>query len=111
MKQIGKSSYAHSEAVTCVKLFNNLLISSSEDCSVKIWDITKLNHYLTNVNEFYRSNCIKTLTGHQGIIISTLVFYDPLKNINYIVSLGYMDLIKVWDLEKGQLIKDIKDIK
>lgn len=86
------------------------LISSSEDCSVKIWDITKLNHYLTNVNEFYRSNCIKTLTGHQGIIISTLVFYDPLKNINYIVSLGYMDLIKVWDLEKGQLIKDIKDI-
>ena len=85
------------------------VLSSSDDCTIKIWDITSLNAYLKNVNDYYRANCIKTLIGHQGIIVSTKVFFDPLKSINYIVSLGYNDKIKVWDLVKGQFVRDIVD--
>ena len=39
MKQKGKSSYAHSETVTCVKLFNNLLISSSKDNIINVFSL------------------------------------------------------------------------
>ena len=85
------------------------LLSSSDDCTIKIWDITELNKYLKDVNSFYRCNCVKTLLGHQGRIISLKTYYDPLKGINYIISLGYGDKIKVWNLITGQLIRNIFD--
>lgn len=85
------------------------LISSSDDTAIKIWNITKLHLYLSNVNEYYKTNCIKTLLGHQGAIVAMKVFFDPTRSINYIVSLGYNDKIKVWDLVKAQFIRDISD--
>lgn len=105
---------SHSGKITDIIYYRNnqnkdFLITTSEDCTIKIWEITNLERYLKNVNEFYHSNCIKTLMGHQGVIIACLTFYDPLKNINYIVSLGYMDRVKVWDMMTGQFIRDITD--
>ena len=85
------------------------LISSSDDGTIKIWEITNLEKYFKDASSFYRTNCIKTLTGHQGRIVSLKTYYDPLKAINYIISLGYGDKIKVWNLVTGQLIKDIYD--
>ena len=85
------------------------LLSSSDDCTIKIWEITDLHKYLKDVNSFYRCNCVKTLMGHQGRIISLKTYYDPLKGINYIISLGYGDKIKVWNLLTGQLIRNIYD--
>jgi WD40 repeat protein len=89
---------------------HDLLISSSDDKSIKIWDITNLNKYITNVNEYYKQNCIKTLIGHDNRIICFKLLCDRLKdNINYLVSMGYGDKIKVWDLSSGKFIRDIQD--
>lgn len=88
---------------------SDYLISSSEDGAIKIWDITKLSAYLNNVNEYYKSNCVKTLLGHQGKIIAMKVYYDPLHCTNLIVSIGYMDKIKVWNMLTGQFIRDLSD--
>ena len=41
MKQIGKSSYAHSEAVTSVKLYENYLLSGGEDNVINIFNLNE----------------------------------------------------------------------
>ena len=87
----------------------DLLISSSEDKCIKIWDITNLNKYLDDVNEFYRNNCVKTLTSHENKIGNFVNFYDALKIKNYIVSTGVGDRIKVWDIQTGRFIRDVID--
>lgn len=39
LKQRGKCSYAHTEAVTCVKFYENFLMSSSEDNIINIFNL------------------------------------------------------------------------
>ena len=87
----------------------DILITSSEDKSIKVWDITMLSKYLTNVNEYYKLNCVKTLLGHENRIQCLQIFFNPILSKHYLISLGYGDRYKVWDIDHCSLIKDLVD--
>lgn len=88
----------------------DLLITASEDKCIKIWDISDLNKYLNDVNKQYRNLCVKTLMAHDNNKISSFVnFFDPLKNKAFIVSSGFGDRIKVWDLTMGVIAREVAD--
>jgi WD40 repeat protein len=95
---------------------SDYLITSSEDKTIKIWDITNLNKYLKNVNEYYKSNCLRTLVGHDNRISCFMLLSNPFSSFSqqithhYIISIGYGDRIKVWDLEKATFIRDFESV-
>ena len=90
---------------------NNIeyLISSSDDHSIKIWNISNLNNYLNNPEKYYDNNNIKTLIGHKSKIKSINLFYDKNIQNSVIISLSENDKIKIWDINKGELIKELYD--
>ena len=89
MKQIGKSSYAHSEVVTCVKLFNNLLISSSEDNIINVFLLNPIaDHNLLN-----KMNVEMTVNLGQSIysvILMEMVYLSAITTVNtfHVVNLN-----------------------
>ena len=85
------------------------LISSSEDHTIKIWNISNLIQYQQNPNQYYKDFNVINLIGHTGIINKIQLFYDIKKNKNLIISISKNDKIKVWDFETGKLITDIYD--
>lgn len=117
LKQIGKSSYAHSEAVTCVKFFEKYLISGGEDNIINIFDILKgcdnkkINKNILNQDTVEASmnmgqsifnvstmkqNCISAITTVNTFLIIDLVScsqqyeFDAKNNLtNYILESYY----------------------
>ncbi len=85
------------------------LISSSEDHTIKIWNISNLIQYQQNPNKYYKDFNVINLIGHTGIINKIQLFYDFKKNTNLIISIAKNDKIKIWDFETGKLITDIYD--
>jgi WD40 repeat protein len=95
---------------------SDYLITSSEDKTIKIWDITNLNKYMKNVNDYYKSNCVRTLLGHENRISCFMLFNNPFAKYStnvthhFIVSIGLGDRVKVWDLEKASFIRDFEGV-
>ena len=87
---------------------SQFLISSSEDRTIKIWNITDLYSYIQNKNNYYQGNVLN-LVGHTGIIINFQIFNDSSTNSNFIISIAKNDKIKIWSFETGKNIKDIYD--
>ena len=90
---------------------NNIeyLISCSDDHSIKIWNISNLNNYLKNPEKYYDDNNIKTLIGHKNKVKSIKIFFDKNIQNSVIFSLSENDKIKIWDINKGELIKELYD--
>lgn len=110
---------SHGGKVTHIKYYRlclntkddkDLLLSASEDKCLKIWDISNLNKSFDDLNLQYKNNCLRTILAHDNNRIANFVnFYDPLKNKNFIVSSGFGDKIKVWDMNTGNIYRDISD--
>jgi WD40 repeat protein len=71
---------------------STIILSCSNDATIKIWDYS-VKH----------SNCIKTLSGHEGAI-HCIVEFDESK----IISGGIDNTIKIWDLISLNCIQTIK---
>lgn len=83
----------HTAKITCVQASNNgqLLISSSRDKTIKLWNTTTWN-------------CIKTLSGHKSHINSIFVSPD-----NKLLSSTDTQHIHIWDIQTGECLKTITD--
>ncbi|XP_019850390.1 PREDICTED: E3 ubiquitin-protein ligase TRAF7-like [Amphimedon queenslandica] len=80
----------HSGPVWALCVINDLLFSGSSDNTIKVWDAA------------IGFKCIKTLTGHDGIVLALRQFGD-----NYMYSGSADQSIKKWDIEKFQVISTI----
>lgn len=92
------------------------LITSSEDRTIKIWNISNLNLGINNINlnnqNNYTSPLLKTLI-HQHSIVQIQIFFNPLKDVKEnleIVSMSYGDKIRVYDLRNFHMRKDVTPI-
>ena len=95
MKQIGKSSFAHSEFVTCVKFFENYLISGGEDNIINIFDIYSGNEMKKKINKNILAveNVAATMNMGQNIFsVSTM-------KQNYISAITTVNTFFVIDLK------------
>jgi len=95
MKQIGKSSFAHSELVTCVKFFENYLISGGEDNIINIFDIYSGNEMNKKINKniLKAENVVSTMNMGQSIYsVSTM-------KQNYISAITTVNTFFVIDLK------------
>jgi len=73
----------HTEAVTCIKVHGNYLISGSADTTVRVWDKRKLN-------------CIHELKGHTSIIFGLCV------KEKVIYSHSKEGAVILWKLKTGE---------
>uniref|UniRef100_H2YRM8 Uncharacterized protein n=1 Tax=Ciona savignyi TaxID=51511 RepID=H2YRM8_CIOSA len=76
----------HTKAVSCIKLFpksGHLLLSSSMDCKVKLWEV------------YNKRRLLRTYSGH-GKAVREASFNNDGTNF---LSAGYDRFIKLWDTE------------
>ncbi|KAJ3211310.1 hypothetical protein HK099_008048 [Clydaea vesicula] len=87
-KYVLKTLYGHSAPITCLKLDNdsNILISGSEDTTIRIWDLTKWS-------------LRKVLTGHTDVV--TCLQFDSTK----LVSGSLDSTLRIWCLNKMECVK------
>ncbi len=63
---------------------NDLIVSGSNDCKIKIWDA-------------WTGECLRTLAGHNGLVRA--ISFDP--KTGRLLSASYDKVIKVWDIYDG----------
>lgn len=71
--------------ITCVQMFDNTIVSGSNDNTLKVWNAST-------------GKCLQTLLGHTGTIWSTQIFGD------LIVSGSSDKTVKVWNAVTGECI-------
>ena len=75
----------HTGGIYSVIIHNNLLISGSEDTTIRIWDITT-------------GSCLKTLLGHTELV-DNLTARD-----NLLISSSEDETVKIWDITTASCI-------
>lgn len=82
----------HTSWVKCVAVTadGHLAISGSEDCTLKVWDLTT-------------GQAVRTLKGHAGTVHCVAVTPDG----HWAVSGSFDNTLKVWDLATGQAIRTL----
>ena len=104
MKQIGKSSFAHSEIVTCVKFFENYLISGGEDNIINIFDITagdEMNKKI-NKNILKAENVVSTMNMGQNIFnVSTMKqnFISAITTVNTFFVIDLKSCVQTYEFD------------
>jgi WD40 repeat protein len=81
----------HNNNTKCVRTvftINNLIISGSDDCTIKIWDINSLE-------------CIKTLDLNNSVLSSMFVIN------NLIIGGLYDHTVKIWDINTYECIRTL----
>ncbi|KAL9641897.1 hypothetical protein ABK040_000835 [Willaertia magna] len=81
---------SHLDSIKCLELFDDYLISGSDDCTIKIFNLNKLSSNKSN-------EPIQTLRGHLGSIYSLKVLNNNLNN-KYIISGGQDEYLYLWNL-------------
>jgi pre-mRNA-processing factor 17 len=82
----------HTKGVTAIRLFpqsGHLLLSSSMDTRVKLWDV------------YHEGKCLRTFMGH-GQAVRDITFNN---DGSQFLSAGYDRYTKLWDTETGQCIQ------
>ena len=77
---------------------DNIIASSSEDCSVRIWYVPDGQTMLE------MSESLVTLTGHRRKV--GLIDWHPTAD-NVLVSAGHDNMVMVWNVKKGEVITTI----
>lgn len=70
---------------------NDLIVSGSNDCKIKIWSAST-------------GECLKTLVGHDALVRA--LAFDPASG--RLVSASYDRTVKVWDLRTGRMVRQFK---
>jgi WD40 repeat protein len=85
-----KTFSGHSNSINSLCLINDHLASASNDKTIKIWSMN--------------GDLIRTLTGHKDYVVTLC----PLSE--YLLASGSLDsYIKIFDLQTGEVIKNITD--
>ncbi|KAE8211909.1 hypothetical protein CF327_g4386 [Tilletia walkeri] len=82
----------HTKAISALRLFpksGHLLLSSSMDTKVKLWDV------------YHEGNCLRTFMGHTRAVKDVTFSNDG----RQFLSAGYDKQIKLWDTETGQCVR------
>jgi len=82
----------HTKAISALRLFpksGHLLLSSSMDTKVKLWDV------------YHEGNCLRTFMGHTRAVKDITFSNDGRR----FISAGYDKQLKLWDTETGQCIR------
>ncbi len=84
----------HTRSVSCLEICNNqTLISGSNDCTIKCWQI-------------HDAMCSLTLRGHEGSVHGICL----LKSCGYLLSISFDDTMRLWDLDLGICIRIISNL-
>ena len=90
-----KTLTGHNKNITCLlKYNNNKLISGSNDCSIRIWDLIG-------------GKSLLTLIGHTQSITCLSVFALNQSNTSHLASGSEDFLIKIWDLQNGNCLTSL----
>ena len=85
--------------------FNNYKVLASPN---------KQNHKIDLYNLDYKNKLLKSLKGHNNFITFIKLFYDPLKNRKYLISIDNIKLVIIWDIcnnySKRKIILDYKGL-
>lgn len=69
-------------------LKDNLIVSGSNDCKIKVWNP-------------WTGECLRTLVGHDSLVRA--LSFDP--RTGRLVSVSYDRTVKVWDLRTGKPLR------
>jgi len=83
----------HERGLACIEFQGDIIVSGANDAMIKVWSAVT-------------GECLQTLSGHD-MLVRALAFDPPSGRL---VSASYDMTIKVWDLNKGKLVRDFKDV-
>jgi WD40 repeat protein len=111
MKQIGKSHFAHSELVTCVKFFENYLITGGEDNIINIFDIYNENEMNKKINKniLTSENVASTMNMGQSIFsVSTMKpnYISAITTVNTFFIIDLKSCVQTYEFDAKNNITD-----
>ena len=111
MKRIGKNSEMHSEFVTCVKFFENYLISGGEDNIINIFDINnekELNKKM-NKNILDSDYAVSMMNMGQSIYsVSTIKpnYISAITTVNTFFIINLKSCVQTYEFDSKNIITD-----
>ena len=102
----------HLARINDIRYFNNgdseYLLSTSEDHSLKLWNITSISCYIDNPEGFYKSENVISLVPYKTPIISLEIFKSSKEELS-VITVAQNEKIKVWNILSGECIREIYD--
>ncbi|SAM02240.1 hypothetical protein [Absidia glauca] len=93
--------YGHEASVLCLQFDDRWIISGSSDTQMVVWDVTTGKKVWNQAT----GDCLHTMAGHTELV-RTLQMDRPSDRI---VSGSYDGSIKIWNMDKGTLIRSLND--
>ena len=111
MKRIGKNSSAHSELVTCVKFYENYLISGGEDNIINIFDISNKNELNKKINKniLDSDNAVSIMNMGQSIYsVSTMKqnYISAITTVNTFFIIDLKSCVSTYEFDSKNIISD-----
>ena len=111
MKRIGKNSSAHSELVSCVKFFENYLISGGEDNIINIFDISNKSELNKKINKniLDSDNAVSMMNMGQSIYsVSTMKqnYISAITTVNTFFIIDLKSCVQTYEFDSKNNITD-----